>query len=335
MKRIVISDESINSYGFWVRTDGIDLSAFQRNPVMLWNHNRDGIGTTDAQLPIGVWKDLRVENGVLTGEPVFDETDGFAMKIKQKYESGVLNACSMGFMPLEWSDAPEMLKQGQTVATVTRCRLLEVSICDIPSNSNATVALYDENSKTINLSALPGLRDTGLRDCGPTTTQRFNNQQLNNDMPKEIALKLGLAENADPQACVDAIQLKDDRIAALKAENATLKAKVQGFEQAEAEAKKREATKLLDDAVKAGRIDATAKPQFERLFELDHEGAKAVLASLPERTPMEARPVGSGDGDLMKMSWDELDKADRLRELKTKHPEVYQQKFNEKFNQKH
>ena len=34
------------------------------------------------------------------------------------------------------------------------------------------------------------------------------------------------------------------------------------------------------------------------------------------------------------MSWDELDKSDRLYELKTKYPEIYQQKFNEKFNQK-
>jgi len=66
MKRIVISDESINSYGFYVKTDGIDLTAFLKNPVMLWNHNRDWHGTADAQLPIGYWKDLRVENGVLT-----------------------------------------------------------------------------------------------------------------------------------------------------------------------------------------------------------------------------------------------------------------------------
>ena len=317
MKRIVISDESINSYGFWVLTDGIDTAAFLKNPVMLWNHNRDDHGTVNSQLPIGIWKDLRVENGVLTGEPVFDETDEFALKIKQKYESGILNACSMGFMPLEWSDAPEMLKEGQTVATVTRCRLLEVSICDIPSNANATVVLYDENSKTINLSDLPN------KAIGP---------KINHINMKEIALKLGLAENADPQACVDAIQLKDDQIATLKTENATLKAKVQGFEKAEAEARKQEVTKLLDDAVKAGRIDATTRPQFEKLFELDHEGTKTVLASLPERTPMEAKPVGSGDGNLCKMSWDELDKAGLLLELKTKYPEIYQQKFNEKFH---
>ncbi len=31
----VLSDESRNSYGFVVLTDGIDTTAFERNPVML------------------------------------------------------------------------------------------------------------------------------------------------------------------------------------------------------------------------------------------------------------------------------------------------------------
>ena len=319
MKRIVISDESINSRGFWVKTDGIDLSAFLKNPIMLWNHNRDWNGTINTQLPIGYWKDLRIENGVLTGEPVFDEKDEFAVRIKQKYEDGILNACSIGFTAIEWSDAPEMLKPGQSVSTVTRCRLKEISICDIPSNANATVVLYDDDNKVINLSDLP---NTAI---GP---------KINYNMPKEIALKLGLDENASPQACVDAIQRKDDEIASLKAQKATLEAKEKARELAEAEARKQEAVTLLDDAVKKGRIDATVRPQFEKLFELDHEAAKTALDALPERKPMEAKPAGTDDGDLCKMSWDELDKSDRLYELKTKYPEIYQQKFNEKFNQK-
>lgn len=334
MKRIVISDESINSYGFWVMTDGIDLSAFLKNPVMLWNHNRGGLGVTSDQLPIGIWKDLRIENGpstgsgpVLTGEPVFDENDEFAVKIKQKYESGILNACSIGFAPLEWSDAPEMLKEGQKVATVTRCRLLEISICDIPSNANATVVLYDDDNKVINLSDLPN------KAIGP---------KINNNMPKEIALKLGLDENASPQACVNAIDELKSEIASHEAtrqnldqENRQLKQRLKAIDDAEAEAQKQEVVSLLDDAVKSGRIDAKARPQFEKLFELDHEAAKTALAALPERKPMEAKPAGTGDGDLCKMSWDELDKSDRLLELKTKFPDIYQQKFNEKFNKKH
>lgn len=327
MKRIVISDESINSYGFWVMTDGIDLSAFLKNPVMLWNHNRGGLGVTSDQLPIGIWKDLRIENGVLTGEPVFDENDEFAVKIKQKYESGILNACSIGFAPLEWSDAPEMLKEGQKVATVTRCRLLEISICDIPSNANATVVLYDDDNKVINLSDLPN------KAIGP---------KINNNMPKEIALTLGLDENASPQACVNAITELKSEIASheatrqnLEEENRQMRLRLKVIDDAAAEAQKQEVVNLLDDAVKSGRIDATARPKFEKLFELDHEAAKTALAALPERKPMEAKPAGTGDSDLCKMSWDELDKTDRLLKLKTKYPEIYQQKFNEKFNKKH
>lgn len=313
MKRIVISDESINSYGFYVKTDGIDLTAFLKNPVMLWNHNRDWHGTADAQLPIGYWKDLRVENGVLTGEPVFDETDEFAVKIKNKFEAGILNACSIGFTPIEWSDAPETLKPGQKVATVTRCRLLEVSICDIPANANATVVMYNEESHIINLSDLPHSA------IGP---------KINNNMSKEIALKLGLDENASPQACVDAIKKKDDEIAMLKA-------KVAGFEKVDATAKKEEAKRLLDDAVKTGRIDATARPQFEKLFENDHEGAKAALAALAERKPLQATNIVGSHDD--RAGWNYLDwmknDPDGLRKMKTEDPDRFktlQQTLNKK-----
>ena len=300
MKRIVISDESINTYGFWVRTDGIDLSPFLKNPVMLWNHNRDDHGTV-------IWKDLRIENGILTGEPVFDETDEFAVRIKKKYEAGILNACSMGFVPLEWSDTPEMLKEGQTVATVTRCRLMEISICDIPSNANATVVLYDENSKTINLSDLPN------KAIGPKI----------NDMSKEIAKKLGLDENASLEACVEAIQKKDDRIATLEAENKTLKEQVKAGNNA----KKAEAVRLLDDAVKTGRIDAKARPQFEKLFELDHEAAKTALVALPERTPLTAKPPKGDAGGDERSSWNYLDwmkkDPEGLRKMKTEDPDRF------------
>lgn len=315
MKRIVISDESLNSYGFWVVTDGIDLSAFLKNPVMLWNHNRDGHGTVDAQLPIGIWKDLRIENGVLTGEPVFDEKDEFALKIKQKYEAGILNACSMGFVPLEWSDDLEMLKEGQKVATVTRCRLMEISICDIPANANATVVLYDENSKTINLSDLPNMA------IGP----KINDMTL-----KEIALKLGLDENASLQAIADAI-------ADLKSENASYEATMQNLEQENGllkaenktlkEQEKSEAVRLLDDAVKTGRIDAKTRPHFEKLFELDHEAAKAALAEMPERKPLTVQPPKGNAGGDERSSWNYLDwmkkDPEGLRNMKKDDPERF------------
>ena len=158
---------------------------------------------------------------------------------------------------------------------------------------------------------------------------------------QEIALKLGLEASANAEAIGAAItDLKSENASYqatmqnLEEENRQMRLRLKAIDDAAAEAQKQEVVNLLDDAVKCGRIDAKARPQFEKLFELDYEAAKTALAALPERKPMEAKPVGTGDSDLYKMSWDELDKADRLLELKTKYPEIYQQKFNEKFNKK-
>jgi len=307
MKRIVISDESINSYGFWVLTAGIDTAAFQKNPVMLWNHNRDGHGTVNAQLPIGIWKDLRIENGVLTGEPVFDETDEFAVKIKKKYESGILNACSMGFIPLEWSDAPEMLKEGQTVATVTRCCLLEISICDIPANHNSTAALYNEDSDIVRLSELPVLL---------TKHNSTMNEQKQDQDPKGVTGNPG--GNA-PQGGSDN--------ASIVAENATLREQLRQRDERDRTARKAEATSLLDNAVKSGRITAQARAQFEKLFEADHESAKAALMALPERQPLKTSNNAGGHGD--RSGWTYLDwmkkDPDGLRKMKTDDPERFKE----------
>ena len=195
MKRIVLTDESLNSYGFWVLTSGMDLSAFLRNPVMLWNHNRSEGGTVNDQLPIGYWKDLRVEaDGSITAEPVFDETDEFAVKIKKKYESGVLNACSIGFRILEWSEDPKFLKPGQTVATATKSVLLEASICDIPSNPNATkVVLYNENSETaggtLEVASSGTVTLTGDLSLADGTALAFN--FTDQSTPPQLALSSG------------------------------------------------------------------------------------------------------------------------------------------------
>lgn len=50
-KRIIISDESVNCYGTWVKTDGVDISQYERNPVLLWMHWRGII--------IGCIKDIK------------------------------------------------------------------------------------------------------------------------------------------------------------------------------------------------------------------------------------------------------------------------------------
>ena len=97
----------------------IDLTRFEKNPVMLFNHHRTCMGRRDEILPIGRWEDLKVEDGVLTGVSVFDGKDEFAVKIRDKVEGGFLCGCSVGIRVREWSERPEDLKPGQQYPTAT------------------------------------------------------------------------------------------------------------------------------------------------------------------------------------------------------------------------
>lgn len=92
---------------------------------------------------------------------------------------------------------------------------------------------------------------------------------------------------------------------------------------------------IVNQAVSEGRIRAEQKDTFMNLLESDQANAKALLESMPKKQARVVDFIGggaSGNGkDLEAMSWDEIDRAGRLAELKNKHPELYQKKFNETF----
>ena len=72
MKEAIISTERINSYGSRVLTAGIDLTQYEKNPIVLYMHRRG----RKEDMPIGIMTNLRVENGILYGTPKFvDDTE--------------------------------------------------------------------------------------------------------------------------------------------------------------------------------------------------------------------------------------------------------------------
>ena len=79
-KRIRLTNERVNSYGFRLLTSGGDLEQYQRNPVFLYMHERGKV--------IGYLKDLKVENDEVTGEPVFDEATELSRQCKKQFEVG-------------------------------------------------------------------------------------------------------------------------------------------------------------------------------------------------------------------------------------------------------
>jgi HK97 family phage prohead protease/HK97 family phage major capsid protein len=121
----ILSDRSVDRYGDVVDSDGWVLDNFKRNPVSLFNHNSD--------FPIGRWKNLGVRDGALRGhlELAPKGTSPRIDEIRALVEAGILQAVSVGFMPLE---SGPRTKGGNHY---TRQELVECSLVAIPANANA------------------------------------------------------------------------------------------------------------------------------------------------------------------------------------------------------
>jgi HK97 family phage prohead protease len=187
-KEIVLSDETLNRYGYRVLTRGIQLEAFLRNPVMFYNHNR-------STLPIGRWENIRRDDGKLIATPVFDTADAFALQIKRKFEDGFINAASIGLSVVATSNEQAAMLPGQKWPTVTKCELFEVSIVDIPANANA-IKLYKATAAesgvtyeeiTPSAEALLGFVETTQTDEDPSGSEPTEQTtfELNIDFTQE------------------------------------------------------------------------------------------------------------------------------------------------------
>lgn len=262
-KEVIISTSGLNCYGGRVLTSGIDLTQFQKNPLLLWMHRRSF--DRDA-MPIGRIDNLRIDGDRLIGTPVFDQNDEFAKKIESKWENGFLRMASAGIEIIETSDAPEHLLQGQTRRTITRCRLEEVSIVDMGGNDEA-LQLYDRSGKVLKLAAgedsdaLPLLAPEKNDDPTGTAPDGKADNQTNKStqsMNKEILQLLGLSETATEQEAVGALRLlkeKADKVETLQLASITA---------------------VVDGAIAEKRITADKKAHFVNI------GKAAGIDSLRE-----------------------------------------------------
>ena len=98
-----------------------------------------------------------------------------------------------------------------------------------------------------------------------------------------------------------------------------------------------EAVRLVEAAIADGRIQAEGKEAYVKLLGADFENTRATLDVIPRSQSVTGR-IHEGErqqavelSDLAGKSWDELDKAGRLVELRDKAPELYREKFKAEF----
>ena len=322
-----VHDESVNTYGFHMLTSGANLEEFKKNPVVLYNHN-------DWETPIGRGENVRVEEGRILVDVVFDEEDEKGRTIAGKVERGFLRMASIGaWPPEEVSDDPALKLPGQTGPTATRWTMREMSVCPIGSNHNA-LAMYDRaTNKRIDLSD----RQAFVR----LMDKEFSiNHKRENNM-SYLTQMLKLSDSASDQAIREAVQdlitLRDNlqaENATLKSEKQTLQERVTAFETKEKEANKQKAVALVDAAVKDGRIDAKGRDSWLEDFAVDFAKAEVRLSSISVRQSVSSQVQtggkAGGNVQLADMSFKEILEKDMLKELK-KDRDLYREKFREAY----
>lgn len=132
----VASTSDPDRYGDVVDQKGWDLRAYERNPIILFNHN-------PQQMPIGRGK-AYIKNGQLMIDVEFDKNDEQAQKIERKVRDGYINAVSVGFQApkaISRNSLPTEHKYyGKSGQYFPKSELLEVSIVTIPANNMATLS---------------------------------------------------------------------------------------------------------------------------------------------------------------------------------------------------
>lgn len=316
----VLLDETTLTNGARVLIAGVRTEQFEKNPVALYMHD-------DWSMPVGLWENVRKENGRLLADfaPDYDDPDPQVKRLIGKVERGIIRMASPGLVELKLSDAPEYLLDENNDIAILECRLREASIVPIGKNHNA-LRLFDNEGKELNLS-----------DKGLNLSDYFldNEHKTPEKMKKELLTALNLADTATQAQIDEAVELLLADRNAKGEQVAELQGKLNAIDAEKKEAQKATALQLTDAAIKDGRLDAKAKDATLKAFDNDHEGTKLMLESIAKPVSMKGVIEGKSKGlDLADKTWDELDRSNQLAELKANDPELYSLKFEEKFGTK-
>lgn len=128
----VLSTDSIDRQGDSIDQAGWQLANFRKNPAVCWAHDYQS-------LPVGKAKNVRIEDGKLKARCEFTAEGKIRFNdlVFDLCRDGFLNACSVGFIPLEWNWAEsEARRMGMDFH---RQDLLEFSIVPVPANPEALI----------------------------------------------------------------------------------------------------------------------------------------------------------------------------------------------------
>lgn len=328
-REFILSDSSVNVYGFRLMTAGYQINQFKKNPIGYHMHDRDnGV--------VVKWEDLRVEGDKVLGKPVINMSNARGQQTVDEIENGFLNAASVGkLVALEISSDPKDYLPDQKGPTVTKWFNREASLVDIPGNYEALTELVDINDEPINLSDFkPQFK---IMEKIFLTPEQIMKLSLKADA-KQDEVNTAFADLIAKAGKVD--QLTTDLSVAT---NAKTKAE-KDLADLKASTTKESVKNILDAGLAEGKFTKETRAKLEKKFADDVEGLKDLVADMkPYKSVVEGLDAEATDADkvelkaLMAKTGDQLfteGKLEKLKELdlasyKIKHKEAFGEDYKE------
>lgn len=127
--KFILSTAAVDRDGDIIEQTGWKLTEFRKNPIALFGH--------DSKMPVGTWKNVRVEGGELVGTLALADkgTSQVVDEVRALVEQKILKAISVGFMPTKYEPLDKSDPWGGY--RISKATLLEASVVSVPSNPEA------------------------------------------------------------------------------------------------------------------------------------------------------------------------------------------------------
>lgn len=158
----ITSTSAIDRYSSRIRTEGIDVSNFERCPVIGFGHDLYGSFFGPPQMENVVGRSVAIRKGIAQMEQdiefASESVNPKGERCFQMVTNRFLHAASIGFIPKQIVVEVEDERQ---VPVITKCELLETSIVPIPANPEALalVRAMAQADFMTNRGAYPWIRE--------------------------------------------------------------------------------------------------------------------------------------------------------------------------------
>jgi len=330
-KIFTLGDSSLNSYSYRLLTSGFALDDFKRNPIGYYMHG----GTKDAPRDLGVlvrWEDIAIKDDAITAKPCINLTHPRGQRTVDEIEAGFLNAASFGSNKvLEISTDPADYVPGQTGITAKKWLSGECSLVDRGGNYNATASdLIDENDHPIDLATFAPPKNITMKKIELSPAQLAAIPNLSAE-PTQGEIDTALADLVAKAGRVDSL------VTSLATETTAKEKALQDLADLKAETVKVEVADLIAAGNTAGKFSVEAGKLLAKNYATNPTGLKDLIATMQPamQVTKQLDPSKQKLADLIDKSYEELDKANKLEDLKAIDPDSYYEKFEAKYGKRH